>query len=537
MSHPNVQAFYGDPMAFFEEVHLDNGQRFGDVMTPDQREWLEALTPALSAVANGERSPTVQKFWLEAVKGNAKTTIDALLTLWLLAFNRVGGLLIQVAAADADQAAEVKRAAEDILRANPWLAEVITILTDRIVCQRTESEAEILAADVAGSHGARPDVLILDELVHVQKTEFLENLLDNAAKIPTCLVLATTNPGFTGTWAWKQRELARTSRRWHFQQITMPPPWIDPAEIEEARLRNTPTRFARLWGGVWSSGSGDFLDPCDVAACVTMHGPLLKALPEFVFVGGLDLGIKHDHSALVMLGVHRQNRRRRLAMVKRWAPGSAGKVDLTEVQAGVKAACDLFQPRALNYDPYQAELMAVQLRRQGCRMVEVPFIGANLNEMASEILETFTSRNIDLYNDAGLIRDLGRLTIVEKSYGYKLESVRDSDGHADSAIATALALLAAKHTPAGGAFVAMGVADGQVYTTASDKFPRQTSGWWGSNFLSQHARQEAGTDGIAEPRQGEPIADFIRRAQSSQIVRGGQRPKFVPDNLARHGEE
>lgn len=424
---------------------------YGDALADFQRERFAAINPALISVRNGEK-PDPAKHWWESVKGNSKTTDLSCVILWLLAFGH-RPLLIQAGAADSDQAAEVKKAATDILRLNGWLGEVVQVLTDRIVCARTESTCEILPADVSGSHGARPDVLILDEVVHVQKTEFLENLLDNASKIPNALTIVATNAGFTGTWAWKLRELARTSRRWHFHQRTQPAPWADQAEMEEARVRNTPTRYARLWQGVWSSSSGDAIDPNDVAACVTMPAAMDKPDSQFVYVGGLDLGIRHDHSAFVLLGIHRQNRRRRLALVRRWAPDAkTGKVDLTKVQAAVKDACDLFAPRSVNFDPYQAELMAVQLRKAGCRMVETPFTGQNLNAMASEFIENFTSRNIDLYSDGGLIRDIGRLCVVEKSFGYKLESVRDADGHADSAIALALALLGAASVPPGGAF-------------------------------------------------------------------------------------
>ena len=72
------------------------------------------------------------------------------------------------------------------------------------------------------------------------------------------------------------------------------------------------------------------------------------------------------------------------------------------------------------------------------------FVGQNLDKMASTLLDCFNSRLIHLYNDAHLIRDLGRLSIVEKSYGYRLQSTRDADGHADRATALAIALLAAR---------------------------------------------------------------------------------------------
>jgi hypothetical protein len=71
------------------------------------------------------------------------------------------------------------------------------------------------------------------------------------------------------------------------------------------------------------------------------------------------------------------------------------------------------------------------------------FQGKNLDLMANAIISVFATQSIDLYRSQGgdaLIRDLYRLTLTEKAYGYKLESTRDADGHADRAIALAIAM-------------------------------------------------------------------------------------------------
>ena len=74
-------------------------------------------------------------------------------------------------------------------------------------------------------------------------------------------------------------------------------------------------------------------------------------------------------------------------------------------------------------------------------MTEQPFVGRHRNDMATALLAAFSSGNIRLYRHPALIRDLKRLTIVEKAYGFKLESTRDASGHADTAIALAMALV------------------------------------------------------------------------------------------------
>lgn len=468
MDAKQFKAIVTDPAAFQSEItvpSLYGPTRFGYILADFQKERFAQINPALISIANGIKPECGRYFW-EATKGASKDSDLAVCLLWLLA---VSGrpLTCQVGAADLDQAGELRKAAKDILHLNPWLANRIDIKNWKIICKATGGECEIVAADIAGSHGARPDVLILNELSHVTKQEFAENLMDNAAKIPGGLVAIATNAGFTNTWQFRWRELARTSDRWIFNKVDYPSPWLDPEEIAEAKIRNSASRFQRLFHGVWASGSGDALDPEDIAAAVdpsisplrgnidnAPNDPRIDDLPYlglrqtqsnnnenyYSFVAGLDLGIRHDHSALCVLAADSRTQRIRLAESRSWAPPKGGKVNLEKVERAVLESHRRFDLLACLYDPFQAELLAQRLTRKGVRMIEQTFTGKNLDKMASTLLDVFRSRRIDLYNDKRLIEDLSRLTIVEKSYGYKLESTRTDSGHCDLATAMAIAL-------------------------------------------------------------------------------------------------
>jgi len=430
-------------------------QRFGEIMAEFQRERFASINPALVAIARDERPEIGRHFW-EATKGASKDSDLAVCMLWLLAFSQ-RPLTCQIGAADRDQADELRKAAKDVLRLNPWLAERVEIQSWKIICEATACEAEIISADVTGSHGARPDVLILNELSHIAKWEFSENLMDNASKVPNGLVVIATNAGFTGTPAFKWRELARTSDRWYFHQYAQPSPWLDDAEIDEARIRNSNERFQRLWYGIWSSGSGDALDEDDIRAAVTQAGPLIASdsrhLPGWKFIAGLDLGVKHDHSALVVLGVLHGTARIRVASIQSWKPPRGGQVDLTAVERAIVQAHRQYNLQKLLFDPNQALLMAQRVRRNAFLICEeMSFVGANLDRMATVLMETFRSRIIDMFDHQQLIRDLKRLTIEEKSYGQKLTAVSDADGHADTATALAIALPEAQRLAHFGAY-------------------------------------------------------------------------------------
>jgi hypothetical protein len=408
-------------------------------MAPYQRDWFRAITPSLLAVAAGKKPP-IGKFWTERTKGASKDSDIACVLLWLLAFSRVK-LDMQVGAADRDQAAEAKKAADDILRLNEWLAQRIESQAWSLVCRATGSQCDIIAADVAGSHGARPDILFLNELSHISKKEFAQNLMDNATKRPNGLVFVATNAGFEGTWQYQWRKLAQRSKQWHFHQFAKPAPWLSDEELEESQQRNSKSRFLRLFWGLWVAATGDFLDQADITASITASGPMQRARPGEFYIAGLDLSVKQDHSALVIIAGDRRTQQLRLAFAQKWAPQRAtGKVDLMLIEATTLLLHRKFDFLAAGYDPFQAALMAQRLELQGVPMREMTFTGSNLNLMASTMLDVFRSRRLELYQHPQLLADLGRLTIEEKSYGYRLSATHNEDGHADVATALAIAL-------------------------------------------------------------------------------------------------
>jgi hypothetical protein len=439
------QRFAGDPAAFEAEITIPSARgpaRFGDVMADFQRERFAQINPALAALAEGEKPPIGRHFW-EATKGASKDSDLAVCLLWLLAFSR-RPLLCQVGAADAGQAGELRKAAKDILRLNDWLAAAVAVQTNRLLCQDTESVCEIVAADVAGSHGARPDVLVINELSHITKREFAENLMDNAAKVPNGLVVIATNAGFLDTWQYEWREQARESRRWQFHQRSEPSPWLDPAEIEEARRRNSPARFNRLWQGVWSLAVGNAIPADQVERAITLAGPLTSRRDEpheSGFVAGLDLAVRRDHAALTTLNFHASGRIS-LADCESWSPLQfpGRMIPLEVVKSAVLHAHRRFRLTACVFDPSQGWLMAQQLRAAGIWMIPWEFTPAKMDLMAHTLLEVFSEQRISLYNDRELIRDLGRLQLAERPQGWRLKAVADETGHADRAFAMAIAL-------------------------------------------------------------------------------------------------
>jgi hypothetical protein len=198
-----------------------------------------------------------------------------------------------------------------------------------------------------------------------------------------------------------------------------------------------------LWHGIWSSGEGDTLNPADIAACTVLKGPQRPRKDRF-YVAALDLGLKHDHSALAITAVDPVAGMVELANVVSWRPEDfEGTVDLEVVKYQVGMAHRMYGFHCCGFDPWQAHLMAQELSREGVPMREWPFVPKNKDLMARALMSGFADRKFAIYKDEQFERDLLRLKIKEGPVGYRLDAVRDDSGHADRAIAFAICAPAA----------------------------------------------------------------------------------------------
>lgn len=491
MDAQRLRDMAADPAVFQAALIIDAGGKrpFGDVMADFQRERFAAINPALLAVARGEK-PAIGRFWWEATKGCSKDSDLAVCLLWLCAFcPRL--LTIQVGAADQEQADELRKAAKTIVHNNAWLEAFVDIQTLAFLSRRQSGgpRVDIIAADAPGSHGARPDVLIVNELTHHRSQEFAATLLDNATKVPHGLVVIATNAGHTKSWQEEWRDIAIADpSRWSFHVWAEPAPWLDEREIQEAKKRNPAHRFDRLFKGIWGSDTGQGIPPDDVKAAIrTKLKPTRRPRPGWVYVAGIDAARSRDNVSLVVIGkqvgctelIEKKRKRApesralaamrdlnmmpprdeyeetvvsvpatgklRLAAVRVWTVPKGQRHELSKLQAAVLSIHERLGLSAVAYDPYEMTLLSELLERAGLNMVEVPFVGKNMVEMASAMLEEFADRNVELYEDERLLSDLRRMQIIEKSYGMRLNAKRsNTQGHADCGTAFTLAVLASR---------------------------------------------------------------------------------------------
>jgi hypothetical protein len=436
------------PAEFRASLRIDADGR-AVLFQPDpwQARDFEALDAAWIQLAGFEvRGDPIRRAFLTRPRGHSKTADLAVMAAWALTYacRPLRGI---AAAADGDQAALLRDAVGRLARLNPAL-QVLDAQNWCVINKASGSRLDILSSDVPTSYGQLPDFIVCDEVGHWPEgrgEELWASLFSAAAKRAHCLLVVITNAGFQESWTWKVRETVRTDPAWYFTHLDGPQAsWIPAARLAEQQRILPPLVFDRLWNNVWSSGSGDALQPADIDAALRLDGPTLSREDGFTYCAGLDLSVSRDHSALVVLGKHATGRLK-LAQVRAWKPPPGGRVDLQIVEEACLAVHRQFSPRFL-IDPYQAALLRQRLAARGAWCEDVPFVGNTLVQMASSLIEAFTTRIIDLFDDVDLISDLRRLRIKESPAGWRLDAPRTAAGHCDRAVALTLAVLGARRS-------------------------------------------------------------------------------------------
>ena len=443
---PTVETAKEYPEDFRRLLKIEGGHIFDDVLDPWQRKDFEATDGGWRRAAGYEDQTGFSRSYSERPRGHSKTTDQAVAASWALygAQNMIKGV---AGACDKDQAKMLRDAIQRLCMENDWLNAVLDVQAYRVVNKRTGSYLQMLAADEHSNYGETPDFTIIDELTHWRNQGLWNALFSAAPKRPNSMLAVISNAG-TGqglSWQWKIREKCRKSNRWYFSRLEGPQAsWQKPEDLKEQQDLLPPKAFNRLWKNLWTVDGGDAIDTADVEACCVLPGPLRERFdPWGPFIGGLDLGIKRDHSAFVILGMDAKAGRFKLVHCESWQPSdfAEGRVQFSAIRKAIQRANERFGLEAIYFDPNQALNLQEDMANLGVNMVELPFTSANCNLMATRLTRTLRGRFIDMFPDEALKLDLSQLSIVQtKLGGFRLDGISNDDGHQDRGIALGISL-------------------------------------------------------------------------------------------------
>jgi hypothetical protein len=434
----NLKRYESDPLEFILNLQVQVGgkrKRFGDIAADFQLAWLKDVVPSIVAVSNGTKPP-IARFWTEWTKGCGKDFLAAALVLWLLIFSR-RMLLVQIAAVDKEQAAGLRRSAKEIIEANKWIEQFVTVLNWSLSNEHTNAQCDILASDIkGGSHGGRPDLLILNELSHVEQWELPRTLMDNASKMPHGVAIALMNAGFKNSEAWSWRENSRESDRWHFTQYTQPAPWITPEELDDIRRRNPVARVDRLFFGVWGDEHGTNLSASEIKQAVCLLGPV-ECKPANIHAVAvlIDLALTRHSAAVAGIGwdIHRRKLVLMDSTLFRPSDFADGEIKVESVKQEVIAYRHRFDAPACGSDAWQAVGMLQDFLAAGTfrTVMRVNFNSQNKTRQAQALLECLRDGILEIY-EGNLAQDLRESTIVERASGVAVISPENERGHCDT---------------------------------------------------------------------------------------------------------
>jgi len=427
---------------------------FHTVMADFQDECFRAIEPSLVAVKD-KKIPPIKRVWIERTKKSSKDTDLACMVLWLMAFAS-RPLKIQISAANSEQASIIANRAAEILHYNSWLNEYVEIIQyyirskkkPRTIWAHIESTSSTKGA--GEKQGEAPDVLILNELVHVERWVVMRAHMSNASGVPRCLVIVSTNAGVKGTEAEVWRKEAERSDRWKMLVWTGLAPWIDPKDVEEDRRRDPiGAQTARLWEGKWVDKVGGAVTAAALDDCFILPGPS-DPEPSWQYLMALDMGETHDHSGAVVVGVHQEDQRIKVCRLKGWAPtelNDQGKKEVNEraVENWCWKMAKLYDVYSFGFDPAAGgRFIAQRLRRRGIPTAEMSFSSdANQTKMATAFVQAVNESILECYDDeeGRLRRDFSKFEIEHRPPNrYKLKAVSDEYGHADVGVALAICL-------------------------------------------------------------------------------------------------
>lgn len=438
-----------DPLGLLSALVLDSGALWGQSAAV----WQRADAQALLRLDSG--APRLH--FQTRPRGGSKTTDAAGVALAALISQAPARSTSHAYARDRDQAALLVDAIGGLV-ARTGLAGLVEVGSWAVTVRATGARLVVESADAASAYGHLPFLVVADELAQWPTARgaraLWEALVSGLPKRADSRLAVLTTAGDPAHWSAKVLESARGSARWRVSEVPGPLPWADPEDLaEQARLLPA-SAYARLHLNRWTAAEDRLTSAEDLAACVTLDGPLPPD-PRHRYVIGLDLGLKNDRTVLAVC--HAQHLpsttpgrpalpRVVLDRLHVLAGSPASPVQLADVETLAHEAATAYRA-PIRLDPWQAVGLAQRLRARGVKVAEWTFSPVSVGRLAMTLHLLLREHRIALPDDPELLDELATVRLRESRPGlYRLD--HDASAHDDRAVALGLAALALTERPA-----------------------------------------------------------------------------------------
>jgi phage terminase large subunit-like protein len=408
---------------------LPEGRRFGEMATSWERRVAKAMLSERGA----------RRWWVGAPRGAGKTEFMAALTTVAMVDLLRAGAEAYVVARDRDQARiSIDRVRGFVRRSG--LEGAFERLDTYVVTTRSGVRLEALSADVGSAWGLSPAWAICDELCQWPETQAAKDLFDavltGLPKVADSRFAIITTAGSPGHFSRSIYERAEREPRWRVVMSHAIPPRMDPAEVADAKRSLPASSFARLFENRFAQGEDRLFDPDDIAACISVPGPL-DYVSGHRYAIGVDAALRRNAAAVAV--AHRESDRVVVDRLDVFVPKPGRDVDLSALE-------DLVAVRARQYsapvvfDPAMLQSAAQRLHRQGVRMIEHAFTVSSNSTRTLALLRIVREHHLAIPDDRELIDELLNLRIREVSPGV-FRHDHDPSKHDDRCTAVSLAVL------------------------------------------------------------------------------------------------
>jgi phage terminase large subunit-like protein len=222
-------------------------------------------------------------------------------------------------------------------------------------------------------------------------------------------------------------------------------PWQTPEYLMEQFATLRPAEYMRLHENQWVTTHEAFL-PMDLwDQCVTIEQPLIydmtNAYRRFPISVGVDIGTRHDCSAVV--GVYYDSNRNKvgLAFHRIWQPTAGEDFDLEEtVEKFIIDMAATFKIVSIVYDPTQFHRSMVTLKKKArLNLKEFPQTATNMTYASQNLYDLIRNKAIEVYSADDLRSHLASARAEDKGRGFRIVKDKHSTGKIDGAIALAMA--------------------------------------------------------------------------------------------------
>jgi phage terminase large subunit-like protein len=448
----NSIARWRDPIAFIEHCLIDPETSRPFILYAEQRTYLKH---AFERTPDGHMRYTELVF--SAGKKSGKSTLAALIIIYVAVVLAGVGGEINLASNDFEQSRDrIFKMVSLILQASPLLKDTFEITASKITFRSTNTIILALANEYRSFAGSNPTLNCYDELAYYTSEDsrrmFEEGIPSPARKISFRLSVSTA--GFEGEPSPLRdlydramehgQEIAPDLRRHEnllcFWTNKMLAPWQREQWIGDQRRGLRPAQFARLIQNQWVSSESQFIDLAEWDACTDPSLTPILANNGLPIWAGLDLGLRHDSTALIACAW--DGGRIRLVTHQVFIPRAGETLDIQQTaEAAVLSLRSRFALQAVYFDPWQGIALAQTLTRQNVRMVEWGQTPANLSLMAGNLLDLIKRRQFAAYADADLRLAVSKTVAIEGMRGWRLGKSKASD-RVDPVIALAMAVIA-----------------------------------------------------------------------------------------------